>query len=93
MTKLTVFHKNDCIQCKMTMNMLDAADIPFDTVNIDEQPEVAQQLKDEGFKSAPVVKVEGVGENDAWMGFRIDKIRNYIRKHGTLATNWLMKYV
>ena len=70
----------------MTINMLSAADIPFDTVNIDEKPEIAEQLKQEGHRSAPVVKVTtDDNEVDAWTGFRIEKVRDYILKYGDLA--------
>mgnify|MGYP004707937427 CR=1 FL=1 len=80
MEKIVLFHKNNCVQCKMTMNLLNQAGIKYDEINIDDQPEYAEILKSEGYHAAPVVKVfgkDGVIKN-SWTGFRIDEVRNYI---------------
>ena len=44
---VTVFSKNNCIQCKMTKRFLEQHKISFIEHNIDEQPEYISQLKSE----------------------------------------------
>ena len=58
---VTVFSKNNCIQCK----------INFVEHNIDEQPEFINSLKSEGFMATPVVKLPN---GNAFSGFRPDEL-------------------
>ena len=39
MAKITLFSKNDCMQCKMTKKFLEKEGADFEEINIDEQPE------------------------------------------------------
>ena len=41
---VTVFSKNNCIQCKMTKRFLDQHNISFIELIIDEQPEYISQV-------------------------------------------------
>jgi len=67
---ITVFSKQNCMQCKMTKRQLEAKGIPFEEKNTDDNPEVLEQLREEGFGSLPVVKA---GE-ESWTGFQPPKI-------------------
>lgn len=76
MQKITLFHKNNCVQCKMTMKLLDDGNIPYESINIDDQPDYAEMLKEEGYLSAPVVKVFVDDQlTDSWTGFQVSKVR------------------
>ena len=68
---VTVFSKNNCIQCKMTKKFLKAHNINFVEHNIDEQPEFINSLKSEGFMATPVVKLPN---GNAFSGFRPDEL-------------------
>ncbi|AOT56710.1 glutaredoxin domain-containing protein [Weissella soli] len=71
---VTVYHKNGCVQCMMTMKQFDQMGVTYDEINIDNEPEYAEMLKQEGYMQAPVIKIDN-GATDAWTGFRLDKIR------------------
>ncbi|MBO8441568.1 MAG: glutaredoxin-like protein NrdH [Firmicutes bacterium] len=65
--KVTVFTKNNCIQCKMTKRFLKEHNIEFEERNISENPELIDNLKKRGFFALPVVDIEG---NESISGFR-----------------------
>ncbi|MFT9267270.1 glutaredoxin-like protein NrdH [Oenococcus sp.] len=67
MTDITVYTKNDCVQCKMTKKFLTSMGADFREINIDQHPEFVAQLKEAGYRQTPVVKIDGL---DAFSGFR-----------------------
>ncbi|CUS26746.1 Glutaredoxin-like protein NrdH [Paucilactobacillus oligofermentans DSM 15707 = LMG 22743] len=69
MGKVTLFSKNNCMQCKMTKRFLAEHNVEFIEHNIDEQPEFIDSLKAEGFQATPVIKL---GNGDSFTGFRPD---------------------
>ncbi len=69
---VTVFSKNNCIQCTMTKRFLEQHHVNFIEHNIDEQPEFVDALKQEGFKATPVVKLPN---GAAFTGFRPDMLK------------------
>ncbi|MBW1605989.1 redoxin NrdH [Lactobacillus sp. Sy-1] len=71
MAQITLYSKNNCMQCKMTKRFLQEHDIEFNEININEQPEYIDTLKSEGFMAMPVVKADGI---DAFSGFRPDQL-------------------
>lgn len=80
--KVTVYHKYHCAQCLITMRQLEANGIPFEAINIDDHPEYKQQLKDEGFGSTPVVKLDN---GKSWSGFQINEVRALIANKAQFA--------
>lgn len=68
--KVTVYEKNNCVQCESTKRWLKRAKVEFDTVNVEENPEAMQKILDMGFQAAPVV-ITDIGN---WSGFRISKL-------------------
>ncbi len=68
--EIKVFTKEACVQCDMTKRLMDKMGLEY-TV---EKPDEAgiDQLREEGFRSFPVVKAEGV----EWGGFRPDLIKD-----------------
>ena len=71
---ITVNSKNNCVQCKMTKRFLDENGVEFKEINIDEQPEFIQHVKDLGFSAAPVIETEG----EAFSGFQPSKLKALI---------------
>ncbi|MCO0831963.1 glutaredoxin-like protein NrdH [Fructobacillus sp. W13] len=67
MAQVTVFTKNNCVQCKMTKKYLDQIGVAFEEINVEEQPEFLAQIKEQGFKQTPVVQIEG---QEAFSGFQ-----------------------
>ena len=74
MAGIIIYHKNGCIQCKMSMKMLDEAGVGYEEINVDDHPEYIDTLKQKGFAALPVVETE----DGSWSGFRPDRLRGYI---------------
>jgi glutaredoxin-like protein NrdH len=67
---VTVYTKNNCVQCEATKRHLDKLDIPYETINITNDIGALDKLISLGYRSAPVV----VTDNDSWAGYMPDKI-------------------
>lgn len=63
---VTVYSKNNCMQCKMVKKWLGEHHVAFTEINIDEQPEFVEKVIEMGFSAAPVVTKGEV----AFSGFR-----------------------
>ena len=37
---VTIYSKNNCVQCKMTKRFLDSNNVAYREINLDEQPEL-----------------------------------------------------
>jgi glutaredoxin-like protein NrdH len=75
MPEITVYTKNDCVQCKMTKKFLEQMGVNYKTINIDEQPEYVDYLKARGHRQTPVVAIDGLEE---FTGFRPDVLKKAI---------------
>jgi len=67
---VTVYTKDNCVQCEATKRHLDKLDIPYSTINITNDISALDKLISLGYRSAPVV----VTEDDSWAGYVPDKI-------------------
>ncbi|EOC1424934.1 glutaredoxin-like protein NrdH [Cronobacter dublinensis] len=79
--RITIYTRNDCVQCHATKRALESRGIAFDTINLDEQPEAIDTLREQGFRQLPVVMAHDL----SWSGFRPDMI-NRLRAD-SLAAN------
>ena len=68
--RITIYTKNNCVQCNATKNALDRQGIASQLINLDSQPEAIDNLKSLGYRQVPVV----MADDDHWSGFRPDKI-------------------
>ena len=71
MNKVTVYTKKNCPQCMMTKEYMDALNIEYETIDVTDNDEAREHVKELGFTSLPVVVVE---DGQAWFGFRPDNI-------------------
>jgi len=55
----------------MTKKMMSENGIEFEEVDMSQNPAAAQQARDLGYQSAPIV----ITPDEHWSGFRVDKIR------------------
>lgn len=69
--RITVYTKPSCVQCNATVRALDNASLPYQTVDVSNDPDALESLKQLGYMQAPVV----VTERGHWSGFQPDKIR------------------
>lgn len=72
---ITVFSKPGCVACRMTERALDKAGADYEVKDATENVDKLRQL---GFASAPVV-VPDSGNDNAWSGFRDEKIQQAIK--------------
>ena len=72
--KITIFSKNNCMQCKMTKKLLDKEGAEYQEINIDERPDMIDYVKDLGFSAAPVVKAGDI----IFSGFQPAKLKEII---------------
>lgn len=74
MAKITIYSKNNCMQCTMTKKFLANADADFEEINIDEQPEKIDYVKSLGFTTAPVIEAGDI----VFSGFQPTKLKEII---------------
>lgn len=72
--KITLFSKNNCMQCKMTKKLLDKEGANYQEINIDEQPDMVDYVKSLGFTFAPVIKAGDI----SFSGFQPSKLKEII---------------
>ena len=72
--KITIFSKNNCMQCKMTKKLLDKEGADYQEINIDERPEMIDYVKDLGLSAAPVIKAGDI----IFSGFQPAKLKEII---------------
>jgi len=71
---------DDCMQCRLTTRMLDAAGLRYHEVNLAASSNAAAHAlvtKDLGYQSVPIVVVD---EGRHWVGFRPDLIGDLVRR-------------
>ncbi|TGD23394.1 glutaredoxin-like protein NrdH [Companilactobacillus suantsaicola] len=72
MNNVIVYSKNNCMQCKMTKRYLKEHNVSFEERNINQDPQYLDTLKQQGFKSVPVV-MNSI--SDPIVGFRPDSLK------------------
>ncbi|MDH2914495.1 glutaredoxin-like protein NrdH [Kosakonia sp. HypNH10] len=68
--RITIYTRDDCVQCHATKRAMESRGFEFEMVNIDHVPDAANQLRAMGFRQLPVV----VAGETKWSGFRPDMI-------------------
>ncbi|KAA8995478.1 glutaredoxin-like protein NrdH [Affinibrenneria salicis] len=68
--RITIFTKPDCVQCNATCRALDRKGIDYQLVDLTEDQQALQQIRDLGYQQVPVVMTA----DEHWSGFRPDKI-------------------
>ncbi|MCE0802386.1 glutaredoxin-like protein NrdH [Buttiauxella sp. S04-F03] len=76
--RITIYTRNDCVQCHATKRAMESRGFDFELINLDLHPEAADELREKGFRQLPVV----VTEQESWSGFRPDMI-NRLRLRAT----------
>lgn len=84
---VTVYGKRGCPGCDATYRSLRALGIAFIGIDTDLIEGAAQQVRELGFSSLPVVVVAGTEtrERETWSGFRPDRLRKLLPAVGQAA--------
>ncbi|WP_416353222.1 glutaredoxin-like protein NrdH [Agrilactobacillus fermenti] len=72
MNNVVIYTRNGCMQCKMTKRYLKEHHIGYEERNINEEPQYVDTLKEQGFKSVPIVMAK---EQGPIIGFRPDQLK------------------
>jgi glutaredoxin-like protein NrdH len=67
---VTVYTLPACVQCDSTKRLLTKNEIPYQEIDLSQDPEALAMVRELGYTAAPVVMA---GE-DHWSGFRPDKL-------------------
>ena len=78
---ITVYTKPACVQCNATFRALDKTGLPYEAVDVSNDPEALEQIKALGYMQAPVV----VTDTEHWSGFRPDKISSLTHSRASVS--------
>jgi len=76
---IKVYSKPKCVQCEMTKEFLKQHNVEFEELNIEENEEALEQIKEIGLKRLPVViGMENNSVEFAFSGFQIDLLNELV---------------
>ena len=69
---VTVYSKNNCVQCNATYRKLDDMGVEYTVVDMTQDPKALEAVKEMGHLQAPVVVAP---DGTHWSGFRPDLLQ------------------
>jgi glutaredoxin-like protein NrdH len=75
-TEIQVYSTAGCVQCSATYRKLDEYKVPYRVIDVSEDPNAAEKLKELGYTQAPVV-FDGF---EHWSGYQPEKLANAAAK-------------
>lgn len=75
---ITVYSRPNCMPCKFTKQFLTEHNIQFKDVDVSEEPEALEILKQHGFFALPVVAINQ-SFDFAFSGFQPDKLNDLLK--------------
>jgi len=76
MKKVLLYTTPGCMSCRSLAKAMDKRGIVFDTINLAQNPEMLEQLKELGYQEAPIVTTDGF----SFSGYRPGKIEELARR-------------
>lgn len=78
--KITVFTTNTCTYCAMVKKWLDGKGVSYNTVNLDEKPEMQKEIyAKSGALTVPVTLIEKEdGQEDVVIGFNLPRLASAV---------------
>jgi glutaredoxin-like protein NrdH len=76
MKKVILYTTPNCMACRSVARTFEKKGVIFDTINLEQHPELVEQFKEVGLTSAPIVQTEGL----TFSGYRPAKIEQLARK-------------
>lgn len=71
MKQVTVYSKPNCMQCEFTKKFLFDNNIEYTAIDVYEDEQALNHIKELGFQSLPVVEIEG---EEPFYGFRPERL-------------------
>ena len=72
MKNITVYSKPNCVACTFTKKYMEENNIPYEAVDVMEDAEALELIKEHGHQGVPVVSIDNF--DDSWNGFRPDRL-------------------
>lgn len=72
---ITIYTKTACPRCRMTEKLLDREKRAYQTINVEENEEVREDLFGHGFRSLPVTVQEGMAPEEYIVGFQPERLK------------------
>lgn len=72
--EITVYSKENCVQCNATYRALGKRALEYTVVMLEDNPELTEQFREEGFMQAPIVDAGG----ERWAGYKPDRIKGIL---------------
>lgn len=77
--RISIYTTPECAQCRMTKKMLDEANVPYESIDLSQDAEALEMVRELGYTAAPVV----ITDSTHWSGFRHERILNAIAQYRT----------
>jgi glutaredoxin-like protein NrdH len=71
---IKLFTKPGCQGCRQSKKFLERRGVAFQTVDVTEQPDAVDQIRDMGYASLPVL----VTDQGHWSGFQPDRLAQLV---------------
>lgn len=71
---VTVYSKPNCMQCNFTKKYLKERDIAFNEIDVTQDKDALNKIKDMGYQAVPVV----ITDIDHWYGFRPERLAELV---------------
>ena len=71
---VTIYTLPACVQCESTKRYLAKKGVEFQEINMNEDAEALDKIRDMGYSQAPVV----VAGESTWSGFRLDSLQKLV---------------
>lgn len=74
---ITIYSKDNCVQCQMAKKFLTKEGVSFTEVNLDKESDRIDEVKALGFSSLPVITTK----DDSFSGFQPAKLKALVAKN------------
>lgn len=71
---ITIYTTPNCQGCKLTKKLFEKEHIPFEEIDISDNPRLIEKMRKLGHQQAPIVMTE----NAHWSGFQPDRVKSAI---------------
>ena len=71
---VTVYSLPNCVQCDSTKRILKRENVPFNEVDLSQDPAAMELVRSLGYSAAPVV----VAGDKHWSGFKLNEIMSLV---------------
>lgn len=72
---IKIYGRPECSNCQKTKRILEARNCEYEWINVDEDPELLQWIRENGFTPLPMIEANG----KRWNGLDINRLNAYVQ--------------